>query len=392
MVNKSFLTIFFLSLLIVVIIFAFGINPFNKNVDTKKNAILLGASLPLSGMNSNIGHDIVKGANAYFSHTNAKGGINGRKIEFIRYDDQYEPEETLKNTKKLIQEDNVFALFGFVGTPTVKKVLPLIIQNNIPFIAPYTGASFLRNGATKNIVINFRSSYIEEIESLVEHLSKIRDVQKFAIFYQNDAYGEEGYIALKQALTKRGLTLAAQGTYKRNTLSIQQAIREIQSAKPEAIILIGAYKPTALFIEKARESSLKNAIFCPISFVSADALMNELRGDGKNILFSQTVPSYNDFLSSEETEYAKLLKFYYPEAKPSLISFESYLAAKAVVSGLKTINETITRENFIESLKEIDENTLDKISLSYHNSQLLNQVYLSIYHDKKFHIIDKYKY
>lgn len=160
-----------------------------------KGTIVLGASLPLSGINSNLGKDIVVGAHTYFSHTNARGGINGQKIEFIQYDDKYEPENTLTNTQTLIEKDKVFALFGFVGTPTVKRILPIITQSNIPFIAPYTGASFLRNANIPNI-INFRSSYVEEIEALVEYLTQTKGVTRFAIFYQNDDYGEEGYVAL----------------------------------------------------------------------------------------------------------------------------------------------------------------------------------------------------
>jgi len=351
-----------------------------------KSSIVLGASLPLSGINSNLGHDVVVGANTYFSHTNAKGGIEGRKIEFIQYDDKYEPENTLTNTQTLIEKDNVFALFGFVGTPTVKKILPIITQSNIPFIAPYTGASFLRNADTPNI-INFRSSYVEEIEAIVEYLSQTKGITKFAIFYQNDDYGEEGYVALSASLKSRNLELKSEGTYKRNTLSIQHAIHEIRSAKPEAIILVGAYKPTARFITKVKECCLEGVIFAPISFVNANALMEELHGNGENIIFSQTVPSYDDFLSNEAIEYINLLKFYYPKEEPTLVSFESYLASKSVVIALKNIQGTITREKFIASLKSISKHTLDNIPLAYHHSQLLNQVYLSTYSDGKFHII-----
>lgn len=358
-----------------------------QNTDGKKS-ITLGASLPLSGINSDLGKDIVVGANTYFSHTNARGGVHGKTIEFIQYDDKYEPENTLVNTQTLIEKDEVFALFGFVGTPTVKKVLPIISDSAIPFIAPYTGASFLRSNNTPNI-INFRSSYIEEIDTQVEYLTKTKGLTKFAIFYQNDDYGEEGYIALSEALRARQLTLQAEGTYKRNTLSIKHAIHEIEAAKPEAIILVGAYKPTARFIEKIKECCASNIIFCPISFVNADSLIEELKGNGENILFSQTVPSYDDALSSEAIEYNQLLKFYYPNEKPTLVSFESYLAAKSVVMALKNINGKITRKKFISSLKNINKHTLNNIPLEYHNSQLLNQVYLSTYENGQFHIIEK---
>ena len=384
MVNKNFLLIAITTFLIAILVFVLV----QRNIFKDKNPIILGASLPLSGINSDLGKDVVVGANTYFSHTNAKGGIQGRKIEFIQYDDKYEPENTLANTQTLIEKDNVFALFGFVGTPTVKRVLPIITQSDIPFIAPYTGASFLRNNDTPNI-INFRSSYMEEIDTLVEYLTKTKGFTKFAIFYQNDDYGEEGYIALSKALSERHLTLKAEGTYKRNTLSIRHAVHEIESAKPEAIILVGAYKPTARFIEKIKECCAENIIFCPISFVNADSLMEELKGDGKDILFSQTVPSYDDALSTEAVEYFNLLTFYYPHEKPTLVSFESYLAAKSVVTALKNIDGAITQKKFLVALKSISKHTLDNIPLGYHNSQLLNQVYLSTYEEGKFHIIEK---
>ena len=357
---------------------------------SENETILLGASLPLSGINSHLGKDVVVGANTYFRHTNAKGGVHGKKIEFIQYDDKYEPENTLSHTQTLIEKDKVFALFGFVGTPTVKRVLPLISHTNIPFIAPYTGASFLRDNSSDNI-INFRSSYIEEIDALVDYLTQEKGLSKFAIFYQNDDYGEEGYIALSQALDKHHLKLSAEGTYKRNTLSISHAIHEIESAKPEAIILVGAYKPTARFIEKVKECCPQNIIFCPISFVNADALVDELKGDARNILFSQTVPSYDDFTSSEAIEYTNLLKFYYPNEKPSLVSYESYLAAKTVVKAMREINGLLTQAKFTQALKNTNRYTLDNIPLGYHHSQLLNRVYLSTYENKKFNIISKHE-
>ncbi len=355
------------------------------------NTIVLGASLPLSGINSYLGRDVVVGANTYFSHVNAKGGVHGRKVEFMQYDDKYEPENTLINTQILLDKDNVFALFGFVGTPTIKRILPLISNTHIPFVAPYTGASFLRDLKEKNI-INFRSSYTQEIDALVTYLVTQKNISKFAIFYQNDDYGEEGYVALIQALDKHHLSLKAEGTYKRNTLSIHHAIHEIETAKPEAIILAGAYKPTARFIEKVKECCPNDIIFCPISFVNANALVEELKGDAKNLLFSQTVPSYDDTTSQEAVEYLNLLPFYYPNEKPSLVSFESYLAAKTIVKALDSIQGDITPSKLTTALKTIDPNTLDHIPLHYHHSQLLNIVYLSIYENQTFKVIEKYEY
>ena len=384
MVNKFFL--FFLATVTIVSTLVYF---FFSKVDNR-DVIVLGASLPLSGINKELGREVIEGANTYFNHINAKGGVNGKHINFIFYDDKYEPQNTLKNIDTLINKDKVFSLFGFVGTPTTKKVLPIIIDEDIPFIAPYTGASFLRDKKNRNIV-NFRSSYKEEIERIVKYLYDKKNITKFAIFYQNDDYGEEGYIATIEALEKRDLKLISEGTYKRNTLSIRHALHEIKSTKPEAIIIVGAYKPSARFIKKARECCFSDVIFAPISFVNANSLIRELHGDGKNILFSQTVPSYHDNSIEVANEYIELLKFYYPKNKPSFASFESFLAAKLVVKALELSDGSLNSRKFLTNLKNLPSGILGDIPIKYKNTQLLNVVYLSVYENSKFKPIDRIK-
>ena len=382
MVKRFFL--FFLIAFIVLSIFMY----FSLSNKDNNKTIILGASLPLSGINKELGQEIAEGANTYFSHINARGGVNGKHINLIFYDDKYEPQNTLKNIRTLIDKDKVFSLFGFVGTPTTKKVFPIIIDKEIPFIAPYTGASFLRNHNYSNIV-NFRSSYKQEIEKIVNFLYKTKQITDFAIFYQNDDYGEEGYIATIEALNKRNLSLISEGTYKRNTLSIRHALHEIKATQPQAIIIVGAYKPSARFIKKARDCCFDDVIFAPISFVNANALIEELNGNGKNILFSQTVPSYDDKTLSAAREYRELLKFYYPSNKPTFASFESFLAAKLVANALQNVEGSLTSKKFLNNLKYSPLDALGEIPIKYKHTQLLNKTYLSLYIDGKFQPIGR---
>jgi ABC-type branched-subunit amino acid transport system substrate-binding protein len=380
MVKKSLFTVFVI-LIIVTITMSRWLPSSNEPTD-----IRLGASLPLSGINQNLGNEIVSGASMYFKYINDHDGISGKKINFIYYDDKYEPEITQSNIHKLIKEDDVFALFDFVGTPTVKSILPIILKSDIPFIAPYTGAKFLRNSQIPNIV-NLRSSYEEEIDALVTHLNREKNVTRISIFYQNDEYGKEGYIATLKALKKRKLSLMSEGTYKRNTLFTKQAIYDIRSPIPEAIILVGAYKPTARFIQKAREDSqLKKAIYCPISFVNSDALMKELDYNSKNIIFSQTVPSYTQN-NDNAKEYRALIQRYSPDSLPTFASFESYLAAKAVIKALEACDGNINRKRFLYQLKHLKKNALGNLDINYQDSQLLNKVYLLKYSNSKFETI-----
>ena len=132
----------------------------------KNQTLVVGASLPNTGIIKSWGNAVKTGVNAYFSYANENNLIKDKKIEFLVYDDKYEPELTYENTQKLIYEDKIFALFGYVGTPTVKRVLPILYDEDIPFFSAFSGASFLRDETNKNF-INFRASYKQEIETLI---------------------------------------------------------------------------------------------------------------------------------------------------------------------------------------------------------------------------------
>lgn len=339
--------------------------------------IVLGASLPLSGMNKELGSEVALGANIWFNYINSRGGINGQKIRFIAYDDKYEPQNTSHNLKKLLEKDKAFALFGFVGTPTIKKIYPSIVSNKIPLVASYTGAAFLRD-EKEPYIVNFRTSYQSEIDAIVEHLYLNQNLTKFAIFYQNDVYGEEGYIATVNALEKRDLTLQGEGTYKRNTLSIHHALHEIASVNPEAIIIVGAYKPSALFIKQARKEGFKDVIFCPISFVNSDALVNELDGKTENILFSQTAPSYGNIENSAAKEYLNLLNDFKPNHPPTFASYETFLAAKAFTKALSLIQGRMTRAKLIDVLSSQRKVDLGGIDISFTPEHMHSKAYLFV--------------
>jgi len=346
--------------------------------------ILFGASVPQTGIMKAWGSAVYSGASSYFFHVNDNNLLKNKKIQLITYDDKYEPELTKENLNQLIEEDDVFSLFGFVGTPTVKSILPILEKENIPFIAPFTGASFLRDEYKTNIV-NYRASYKEEIENLVQYLYKKKKISKIAVFYQNDDYGEEGYISLLEALEKRKLKLNSEGTYKRNTLSIKHAFYEIKKGKPEAIIMVGAYKANALFIKKAKNDPIfKDTIFCNISFGDANEMIKELNYESENLLFSSVVPYYESVNISVINEYKKLMLKYFPKQDLGFVSLESFLAAKAIVQALQNINGSITRTSFLEQLKNLPKGFLNGLPNDYKDTQVQNNLYLYEYKNNSF--------
>ena len=380
---------FYLIRKLLVIAVLVGIIYINLKDDTFNHKVLFfGTSIPKTGIMNAWGDAVYSGANAYFSYVNDSKLLDGRKLKLIAYDDKYEPELTNDNIHKLITDYNIFSFFGFVGTPTVKNILPTLEESNIPLIAPFTGASFLRTTKNENI-INFRSSYQEEVDHIIEYLHDKKSISRFAVFYQNDNYGEEGFVSLLHSLDKRDLSLVGEGTYKRNTLSIRHAFNEIKNSKPQAVIMVGAYKANALFIKTAKkDKNFKDTIFCNISFGDANEMIKELNYETKNLLFSQVVPSYKNYNKEVIVEYKKLMNQYYPEQPQGFISLESFLAAKSVVHALQKIKGNITREKFVKEIKKLPRNLLNDLTINFKNNQLHNKTYLFEYKNSKFIEVD----
>ena len=326
------------------------------------DTIVLGQSAALTGPAAALGLEMREGANAYFEHINALGGVHGRKIKLISLDDGYEPERTLPNTRQLIEQDKVFALFGYVGTPTSYAVLPMINEANIPFFAPFTGAEGLRTPSNR-LIFNIRASYYDETEKQVEWLVS-KSKKKIAVFYQDDAYGKAGLAGVERAMLRRNLKVAAYGTVERNTVEVTSALASITKIKPDAVILICAYKSCAAFIRQALKTN-PNTLFLNVSFVGSNALAAELGEDANGVIVSQVVPYPWEPGLALTVEYRKQLKQYAPNAKPTFTNMEGYIAAKAFVEGLKKAGPALTREKLITSLESLGKLDIGGIEQSY---------------------------
>ncbi|MGM0533603.1 MAG: ABC transporter substrate-binding protein [Campylobacterota bacterium] len=330
--------------------------------------VVFGASLPKSGIMKEWGQNVINGARSYFEYANANNLLKDRKIRLVALDDKYEPDLTLKNTKNLISDSDIFALFGFVGTPTVKNILPVIRRDHFPLIAPFTGASFLREG--QEHIINLRPGYYKEIETIVSFLHENKAVKEFAVFYQNDDYGYEGYTSLIKILRDKDLALSAEGAYKRNTLSIEHAYKEIKQSNAGAVLLIGAAKANASFIKRAKnDPRFEDTVFAAVSFGDANAMVANLPKEYDNIIYSQVVPSYNDLDNPLVAEYRSIFGRNCPSCEYGFISFEAFIAAKMITQALQHSPLKLTQKAFVQTMRRSDlQTTLDKVYLfTYEN-------------------------
>ncbi|MBK3659822.1 ABC transporter substrate-binding protein [Bradyrhizobium diazoefficiens] len=322
-----------------------------EEVGVSDDAILFGQAAALEGPSSQLGQHLRHGIMAAFTEINAKGGIHGRKLKLISRDDGYDPDRSVAQTLRLIEDDKVFALIGAVGTPTAMATIPITSGRNIPFIGPFSGAAFLRNLELPNVV-NIRASYGAETETLIRHLTEDRHFTRIGIFYQDDSFGRDGLAGVKNALAKRGLELAAEGTFERNTRAVGAAWRTLKRAEPEAIVMVGTYGPSAEFIKLAHRSGVYPT-FANISFVGATALAKELGEDGEGVVVAQVVPFPWDRSLKLVADYQAAQKAFDPTLTPDFVSLEGYLSGRLTAAALDDLGPNPTRAGLLRVINDI---------------------------------------
>lgn len=339
------------------------------------NEIVIGMSNALTGPASALGTGVKTGALAYFNKVNSSGGINGRKIKVISYDDGYEPKQTVENTTKLISQDKVFALFGYVGTPTSTAILPLVNKERIPYFGPFTGAEFLRNPVNRYI-FNVRGSYFDEAEMQVEYLTRKLGKKKIGVFIQNDAYGLAVKGGVIKALKARSLALAGEGTYERNTSNVDAGLAALKAVDPDAVVMVGTYKAMAAFIKKAKAQGF-TPTFLNVSFVGTAALVKELGGAGDGVIVSQVMPSPTDASLPLVHQYQTDMRAA-GHSDLDYTDLEGYVDAMVFTEILKKAGKNLTRESFIAAAESL--NVTDgglTFVFSPVNHQAMSKIYLT---------------
>jgi len=310
--------------------------------------LVLGQSAAFSGPAAQLGIQMNLGARMYFDAVNAAGGIDGRQIELQTLDDGYEPDRCEANTKKLI-DAGVFALFGYVGTPTSLMALPLANAAKVPFFAPFTGAQGLRDPFSR-YAFHVRASYFDETAEIVKHVTSL-GMQKIAVFYQNDSYGKAGLAGVTRALQARSLAPVGLGTVERNTVAVDEAVAAIVKSRPDAVVQISAYRSCAAFIREARKAGY-GGTFYNVSFVGTKALSDELGADSRGVVVSQVVPYPFAAVTGLSREY--LTASTATGSQPNYSSMEGYVAAKVFCEGLKRMHGGSNVDAFIAGLESID--------------------------------------
>ena len=372
--------------------------------------ITLGMSAAFSGPSRGLGIELYRGASAYFQHVNDQGGIRGRRITIKTYDDGYQPDPSVNNTMTLMLEDDVFLLFGYVGTPTVTRVLPMLKKfqdRNIYLFFPFTGAQPQREPPYGDFAFNLRASYRQETAGLVDNFVSIGR-KRIAVFYQADAYGRSGWAGVRAALKRHGERIAGEATYRRGskfTGTMRRQVEILKAAEPDAVICIGAYAACAAFARDAVDHGLRVPI-ANLSFVGSEnllKLLTEGREDSRQytdlLVNSQVVPSYESISVAAVQEYRDFMQRYDPEAPAELVqeayapfahsfvSLEGFLDAKLMVEILRRLGDSPSREALpraVFSIKDYDLGIGERVSFGPNRRQGLQRVYYTVVDEGRF--------
>ena len=379
-----------------------------RNVVKQADDIVLGVSAAFSGPSRGLGTELYRGAMAYFSYVNDNGGVNGRRIVLKLYDDGYQPDSSITNTIRLVQEDDVFLLFGYVGTPTVTRVLPLLKRfsdQQVYLFFPFTGAEPQREPPYGEFAFNLRASYRQETAGLVDNFVRIGR-RRVAVFYQVDAYGRSGWAGVREALARHGETIAAEATYRRDTpfgASMRRQVQILQAGSPDAVICIGTYAACAAFARDAVDLGLHVPV-ANLSFVGSENLQRLLRQGRSDpdaytrlLVNSQVVPAFDDATFSSVNEYHRLMFQYDPQLPEDLervtqdapyqplargfVSLEGYLNAKLMTEILRRLGGRLDRSRLEEAVFSIRNFPLgigESVSFGPNRRQGMERVYYTV--------------
>jgi branched-chain amino acid transport system substrate-binding protein len=327
--------------------------------------IVIGSCSALEGPSHTLGVQTVTGAKAYFSMVNEEGGVHGRKLRLVSYDDSYDPAKTQACFERLMKDD-VFALGFFVGTPTAVKYLPMAETNKIPLVGLFTGAQTLYT-PLRHWVVNVRASYYDETREQIDGLWNAMAYRQISVIYPDDAFGTTVLEGVKEALKAHGAEPAAVASYQRQTANVGGAIDSVRVANPQAVVVVGPPNTVAPILKQAHAGGWK-PLFLTVSFVGTDELILEAGADADGMVITQVVPPYYLTDLKAVALYRRALVQYSPTERPSFVSLEGFIDAMVMVEGLKRAGKDLTREGLlhgIESIHDVDLGLGPQLKLDY---------------------------
>lgn len=326
------------------------------------NTILIGQTIGLSGTVADAVKEMTEGANAYFASVNGSGGVHGRKIELRVLDDKFLPDLAAKNAETLLKKDKVFALFQSRGTPQTQAILPLLVAERAPLIAPSTGGQSFHVPAHPYL-FNVRARYQDEVVKAVEHFNTI-GMKKIGLltYEKEDPLGLDGINGFEKGMAQYKLTPAFINIFPRLNPDFESTAAKVIAANPQALIIVSSGKNTVEIIKAIRAQGGTMQIMV-MSNNSSLGFIRDVGPAGAGVIVAQITPPPHLITSRLGKEYQAAAKA--TGAPISYAAMEGFVSAKVLVEGLRKAGRNLTREGFIRALESMQRADMGGVLITY---------------------------
>lgn len=345
------------------------------------STIVFGQSACFSGPSKILGFRYRAGILSAFQVQNDRGGVNGRLLKLVSLDDAYEPEQAAANAERFVADNEVLAVIGGVGTPTAKRIAPVLRTAKIPFVGPFTGAAFLRDAKRFPNVINLRAGYFDETQTLVDHILRERGKTRFGIIYQDDAFGRSVLKNYKTVLDEHGIPILGKTAFSRNTHAVQATLFALSKADLDAILIVGTYTTNAEIINLANSLG-HEYIMGNLSFVLSRELRERISAPNDRILVTEVVPNPEDQTSKVVQQFQRATQS--PKSKVdhehiiNEVCLEGYILGRFVIAVLERMGDELTRENFMEQALSSGPIAIDDWTLEFEPGTNTGSTYIRL--------------
>jgi ABC-type branched-subunit amino acid transport system substrate-binding protein len=328
--------------------------------DAASRELVIGQSLGLTGGGADVAKQYHAGAKCHFDNLNREGGVRGNTLRIVAIDDGGQRDRTVENTKKLIDVEKAFVLFGYTAAAGAQAVFPLMEERGIPMIGIASGGLGVHD-KLRRTVFHVRASYTAELDGIVHVLSTsglVGPEAGYAFIYNQDAKANLG--AFEEVAKRRGAKIAAATGIDRNSTDMRLPVTEILAKKPAAIVAITTAKAMAAVIKEARKQGYGGIIVS--SSFAGDPLVAEAGLEGRGTIVAQVVPDPSLKTTGVVREFHAALARCGLAEKPTVSSLEGYIAARVLAEGLQRAGANVSRDSLItalESIRKLDLGTLE---------------------------------
>lgn len=304
-------------------------------------------------------YDLIrKGIESHFKYVNENGGINGRKLKLIAYDDQYQPAKTVQLAKRLVEEDKVFTMLGNVCTPCNASAKDYYVEKGIPIVQVSSGAKQFVNPPIPTYMGSSIMNYRVESKIFLDYAVNELGAKKIAILYQNDDYGKEGLEGVKEALDKyKGVELVAELPFLSSDTEFSGQAQKLKNANPDAILNFSTPNPAANLKKAMYKIGLKDPAYIVSSVGANDNNLFKLAGEDvwEGTYSGATFPMPEIVPDDKEMQlFVERFSKDYPNDPTAGFSQVGWATAQVMVEALKKTGDDLTWENFLKTFYTLD--------------------------------------